>query len=99
MVLIPYRNMTKITSVVAAALPQQGTNGNSVLGTVEAPQYGPFLASNPLPDGYPWGTATARQTNPYLDCPQTGVTRYYDFTIDTKMLAPDGYGTMPRVQS
>lgn len=44
-----------------------------------------------MPDGYPWGNRTARQSNPYKDMPKTGVTRYYDFTIDQMTLAPDGY--------
>jgi hypothetical protein len=77
---------------LAANLTQNYTNGNSLLGTVMAPQYGAFLTNNPLSGGYPWGSATARKTNPYLEAPKTGVTRYYDFTIDAMTLSPDGFG-------
>ena len=45
----------------------------------------------PLPNGYPWGTATASGTNPYEQSPDTGVIRYYDFTVQRGKIAPDGY--------
>jgi hypothetical protein len=92
MVLLPRGYTIKeAISTLAASLPQNVTNGNSYLGTEIAPQYSPYLANNPLPDGYPWGNRTARQSNPYKDMPKTGVTRYYDLTIAEKTLAPDGY--------
>ncbi|KAH8803433.1 multicopper oxidase-domain-containing protein, partial [Xylogone sp. PMI_703] len=43
----------------------------------------------PLPQGFPWGTKTANNTNPYP--PNTGVIRKYDFTIKRQKKAPDGY--------
>jgi hypothetical protein len=95
MVLIP--SVYKVVTTLAASLPQYATNGNSQLGTEVAPQYAPFLDNNPLPDGYPWGSRTARQSNPYKDAPKTGVTRYYDFTITKKTLAPDGFCICPNV--
>ena len=44
----------------------------------------------PLPNGFPWGTATALNTNPYEKPPFTGVIRPYDFTISRGNIAPDG---------
>jgi len=86
------------TMSLTASLPQQSTNGNSMLGTDMAPVLGQYLTNNPLPDGTPWGHRTARQSNPYKDMPQTGVTRYYYWTVDTKTLAPDGFCTCSRTQ-
>jgi hypothetical protein len=76
---------------MVGSLPQSMTNGNSLLGTEMAPQYPQYLSNNPMPDGYPWGNLTARTSNPYMDCPQTSVTRYYNFTVEEMTLAPDGY--------
>src|ERR1700694_4167110 len=92
MILASYLSYMAIATMVGACLPQNGTNGKSLLGTGDAPQYGAFLTDNPLPSGYPWGGATARKTNPYMEAPETGVTRYYDFTIDSMIIAPDGVG-------
>lgn len=75
----------------AATLTQEQTNGASQLGTLDAPQFPQFLTSNPLPDGYPWGTQTANNSDPYTEAPNTGVTRYYQFTLSRAQLAPDGY--------
>ena len=77
---------------MAASLPQSITNGNSMLGTELAPRYPPFMNNTPISDRYPWGTRTASKSNPYKDIPDTGVTRYYNWTIDKMTLAPDGYG-------
>ena len=79
-------------AAMAASLPQSITNGNSMLGTGLAPQYPPFMNDAPISNGYPWGTRTARKSNPYKDIPDTGVTRYYNWIIDKMTLAPDGYG-------
>jgi hypothetical protein len=95
MVVLNYSATIETVTTLSTYLSQTITNGNSLLGTGQAPQYGAFMTNNPLPDGYPWGKATARQTNPYTDCPKTGVTRYYDFTIGAITLAPDGYGMSP----
>ena len=66
------------------------TAGLSVLGTLSAPTLPDFLTNNPLPNGFPWSTATAARTNPYEQSPTTGVIRSYDFTITRGFLAPDG---------
>ncbi|KAI9890316.1 MAG: hypothetical protein M1814_004226 [Vezdaea aestivalis] len=58
-------------------------------GTIDTPSLAPFLTDNPLPNGFPWGNKDVRNTNP-LDCPHTGVTRRYDFTIKRGRVAPDG---------
>jgi FtsP/CotA-like multicopper oxidase with cupredoxin domain len=34
---------------------------------------------------------TANGNNPYTSAPNTGVIRYYDFTLSRSTLAPDGY--------
>lgn len=63
-----------ITSLVQinAALNSCQTNGRSVLGTLEAPLLPDFLRNNPLPNGFPWGPASADHTNPYTQAPNTG---------------------------
>ncbi|KUJ19252.1 uncharacterized protein LY89DRAFT_612848 [Mollisia scopiformis] len=45
----------------------------------------------PLPNGYPWGTCTVQNTNPYTNPPNTGVIRSYDFTITRETKSPDGF--------
>ena len=42
-------------------------------------------------NGYPWGSKTASNSDPYNDAPDTGVVRSYDFTIARGKLAPDGF--------
>jgi hypothetical protein len=76
---------------LAPSLSQEATNGFSRLGTLQAPTFPEYLTNNPLPSGFPWGSATAENTNPYTQPPNTGVTRYYDFTIKRGRKAPDGY--------
>jgi FtsP/CotA-like multicopper oxidase with cupredoxin domain len=76
---------------LTAALSQSDTNGASVLGTDSAPTLPQFLTNNPLPNGFPWSTKTVYNTNPYLDPPNTGVIRTYDFTLKREQKAPDGY--------
>ena len=49
----------------------------------------PLTASKPLPAGRPWGMKDVH-TNYYEDWPNTGVTRYYDWTITRESCAPDG---------
>ncbi|KAI9673316.1 MAG: hypothetical protein M1829_004082 [Trizodia sp. TS-e1964] len=75
----------------AYGLPQSTTNGASTYGTLDAPQYGEYLTNNPMPDGTPWGLRTASGSNPYKDCPDTGTTRKYEFTVKRDKLSPDGY--------
>ncbi|KAH9875831.1 hypothetical protein IAQ61_003296 [Plenodomus lingam] len=72
-------------------LPQHVTNGNSTWGTLNCPTFPDFLTSNPLPAGFPWGNRSGLENDPYTNLPDTGVTRYYDFTVARKWLSPDGY--------
>lgn len=44
----------------------------------------------PLPNGFPWGDKDSGNTNYYTDYPDTGVTRYYDWTVSKQTIAPDG---------
>ena len=79
------------TTTTNPLLSQNATNGNSNLGTFNAPHLSPFLTNNPLPNGYPWGRDTVSNTNPYTSSPSTGMIRTYSFTISRATLAPDGY--------
>ncbi|KAI9663663.1 MAG: hypothetical protein M1821_007153 [Bathelium mastoideum] len=83
-------HLSGVTSLVAA-VPQTQQDGNSTLGTLNAPQLPAFLTGPgiPLPQGFPWGSSNI-QTNPYTSPPNTGVTKYYDFTISNVTLKPDG---------
>jgi hypothetical protein len=62
-------------------LTQNKTNGDSVLGTKDAPKYPPYL------DGYKDGGKTPKDTK---DVPNTGVTRKYKFVVSYKDISPDG---------
>ncbi|EMC97352.1 hypothetical protein BAUCODRAFT_67737 [Baudoinia panamericana UAMH 10762] len=70
-------------------LSQHQTNGNSNLGLLSAPRLPPWL-DGPLPQGFPWGSNTAQNTNPYTSPPNTGVTRYYTFHVSRQIVNPDG---------
>jgi hypothetical protein len=73
-----------------AALPQLETNGDSRLGTSEAPQLGDCVGSegNPLSlnsgadTTIPWGDRTVNNSNQYQDTPNTGERN----AIDTQAL-------------
>jgi hypothetical protein len=60
------------TGHVLARLPQKQTNGNSLLGDLSQSSLAEFLTETSLPDGYPWGKATAFNTNYYTSSPNTG---------------------------
>lgn len=77
-------------SSLVPALPQTSTNGNSVLGTLKAPDLAQFVSTPNLPAGLPWGTATASNTNPYTTTPGGGLVRNYKFNIARGTIAPDG---------
>lgn len=77
--------------VIERTLPQHTTNGNSTLGTPDSRRLPDFLTSNPLPGGFPWGDRTDLDNDPYHHTPDTGVTRYYEFTIARAWISPDGY--------
>jgi hypothetical protein len=83
----------KALTLVASGtvLDQTVTNGLSLLGTLTPPTLPKFLADAIPSAGYPWGTDTIQNTNPYHDSPNTGKTRKYDFTIKRATLAPDGF--------
>lgn len=76
---------------ILGALTQQQTNGASLWGTLQAPLFPQFLTNNPILNGFPWGTLTAGGNNPYTSAPNTGVIRFYDFTVTRGTIAPDGY--------
>ncbi|KAK5154553.1 hypothetical protein LTS14_006690 [Recurvomyces mirabilis] len=66
------------------------TTALSPLGTQEQPSFPHWLSNNPLPQGRPWGGCDAWNTNYYETTPNTGVTRYYDWTVEKQSCAPDG---------
>ncbi|KAL2401892.1 oxidoreductase ptaK [Exophiala dermatitidis] len=81
------------------ALPQSETNGQSLLGTFDAPKYPLWIGHSSSGDhnhggspsgSPPWGNRTASNTNPYKGAPSTGVVRSYDFVISRGTIAPDG---------
>lgn len=73
-------------------MSQSKTNGGGFWGTFDAPHLGHWLDTpgQPMPQGKPWGDASASNTNPYTGCPNTGMTRKYEFTIAEGTIAPDG---------
>ena len=78
-------NFTTNSLNTTATLPQSVTNGNSQLGTLQAP-----TLSDQLPNSN-WGSLTASNANPYTQSPNTGCVRSYDFHIKRGLKAPDGY--------
>ena len=76
---------------IAGTLTQDITNGVSELGTLNAKTFPAFLTNNPLPNGFPWSTDTAFNTNYYTSSPSTGVTRSYTFNVSRLTLQPDGF--------
>jgi len=50
-----------------------------------------YLQNNPMPQGRPWGGRTCNNTNYYQETPNTGVTRYYDWTVSRVPCNPDGF--------
>lgn len=67
--------------------------GGSELGSFSWNGLPPY-ADGPFPGGsaYPWGDRNVSNTNPYNNslAPNTGVTRYYNWTVTNTTLAPDG---------
>ena len=47
-------------------------------------------SAKPLPQGFPWGSLTAENTDAYKTSPKSGVIRSYDFTLARAFIAPDG---------
>jgi len=89
-----YNNATKFISTLAKgavtlvpALSQNATNGNSTYGTLECPTLEKYLPHHG--SGFPWGNFDSK-TNSHHNCPDTGVTRSYDFTVSRAEIAPDG---------
>ena len=77
-------------SSLVPSLPQIATNGNSNLGTLQAPTLSNFVSTPNTPDGFPWGSATAGNTNQYKFTPPGGLQRNYQFNIARGFIAPDG---------
>lgn len=48
------------------------------------------MTNNPMPHGKPWGQMTSKNTNYYSHRPETGTTRYYDWTVSKVNASPDG---------
>ncbi|KAK7512451.1 Cupredoxin [Phyllosticta citriasiana] len=83
------------TSSLEPALDPSKNNGASKWGTLDAPTYGKYLPAEgaqrrDTQSNLPWGSRTANGSNPYTDMPDTGVTRYYEFTVSYLNISPDG---------
>lgn len=65
------------------SLSQSAQNGNSPLGSFNAPKLPPYLSG----PGFPT-TIVPRSAN--LQMPKTGVTRSYNFVVSRATIAPDG---------
>ncbi|KAL1305132.1 hypothetical protein AAFC00_002057 [Neodothiora populina] len=83
-----------IVSTTTAAPAVTTQVGNSTWGTLDNGCYPKWL---PKPDGSsydvaPWGNRTTKSHDAILseDIQNTGVTRYYEFTISRGTIAPDG---------
>jgi hypothetical protein len=57
-------------ATLLAALPQTQTNGDSKLGTSDAPQLGDYMGN--WGGAVPWGDRTVGNSNQYKDTPNTG---------------------------
>ncbi|KAK5140404.1 hypothetical protein LTR04_003017, partial [Oleoguttula sp. CCFEE 6159] len=86
-----WNTLQNVTSLVSALTPHQQC-GDSVFGTLQAPTFPQSLTDNPMPNGFPWGTRTPQNSDAtnINDIPNTGVTRYYDFSIARAVISPDG---------
>jgi FtsP/CotA-like multicopper oxidase with cupredoxin domain len=71
-----------------ATIPAFIQNGESPLGLLPVPVLPDFLGGSDSND-VPWGNRTAGDSA-YEDPPDTGRTRYYDFTVSRAFIAPDG---------
>ncbi|KAI1494898.1 Cupredoxin [Biscogniauxia mediterranea] len=65
-----------------------GNDSMSILGTPYAPYLPKCLDGTSTTCS--WGNFNVTNTNPYATCPDTNVTRYYEFTISEQTAAPDG---------
>lgn len=79
-------------NVLTNSLSQVDQNGGGYWGMPDAPHLPGYRSDGgtPLPNGCPWGTITAGNSNPYTSQPNTGITRYYDFQVSLCDIAPDG---------
>lgn len=86
--------VSTVASSSPAAIPTLGQVGSSTFGQLDSGCYPKWL---PRADGKPylsapWGNRTTKNAdavNPN-DIPDTGVTRYYDFTVSRARISPDG---------
>jgi hypothetical protein len=75
---------------VLISIPAVNNAGISSLDAILSKSLPDFLTNNPMPDGKPWGTKNSTNTDQYRETPDTGVTRYYDWTVAKGRCAPDG---------
>ncbi|KAL9052015.1 MAG: hypothetical protein Q9162_005680 [Coniocarpon cinnabarinum] len=76
-------------------LSQVEQNGGGIWGLLPSPQLPAWVggpnANQPYDGGHaPWAPINTTNSNPYTSAPDTGKTRYYDFTIAECTIAPDG---------
>lgn len=80
--------------VVSSVAPVNTQVGNSTWGTLNTgcfPKWLPKADGTPYTSA-PWGNLTTKNSDATVfgDIPNTGVTRYYEFTISRGTLSPDG---------
>ncbi|KAH6647163.1 multicopper oxidase-domain-containing protein [Truncatella angustata] len=73
------------------ALSPDLQDGKSLWGTLDQPCLGLWIQDNGInSESCPWGDLS-ENNNPYHSAPDTGMTRYYDFSITRGYIQPDGY--------
>ena len=68
-------------------------NGPSTWGTLNhssLPYFDPYKGTHTGFSGFPWGSISTQNSNPYTSAPYTGVTRTYHFTVAPCNIKPDG---------
>lgn len=72
--------------------PPTVSGGLSQFGTLDLPYYPKYLPGNGSSQGTPWGDRTvALDAYTHSNVPDTGVTRYYNFSISQSKTNADGY--------
>ncbi|KAK5678143.1 hypothetical protein LTS10_009313 [Elasticomyces elasticus] len=92
--MVAFENIAKVAVAARGAdFMYGGPQTNNAWSPLGTPQHQPlpqYMTDNPMPQGRPWGGRNSWNTNYYNDRPDTGVTRYYDWSITKIPCSPDG---------